>query len=99
MSIDTGHYILPNKALERLFQQDHSDHLLLLRLNCWEFFHCGREHEGEYDTCPAARDPSGNRINRGKNAVGFAGLYLTHSAETADIAFMKKSVLHVKSAT
>jgi len=37
------------------------------KLNCWEFFHCGREQEGDYYTCPAARDTSGDGINSGKN--------------------------------
>ncbi len=36
------------------------------KLNCWEFFHCGREHGGSYHICPAARDRSGEGVNEGK---------------------------------
>ncbi len=34
-----------------------------------------------------------------KIVVEFAGLYLIHFAKKVDIAFMKKDVLHVKSAS
>ncbi len=40
------------------------------KLNCWEYFHCGRELEPEdlsFTICPAARDKTFDGINDGKN--------------------------------
>ncbi|MHB8809385.1 MAG: two-CW domain-containing protein [Desulfobulbaceae bacterium] len=44
---------------------------MMSRMNCWEFFDCGREPEGkkaaEYGVCPAASSSSLNGINDGAN--------------------------------
>ncbi len=41
------------------------------RMNCWEFFECGREkggkNEKEFGTCPAADNTDLNGINDGTN--------------------------------
>jgi tRNA A-37 threonylcarbamoyl transferase component Bud32 len=41
------------------------------KLNCWDYFNCGRELSGdnacEFGVCPAARDQSFDGINSGKN--------------------------------
>lgn len=43
-----------------------------MKLNCWEFKHCGREpggrNNGEQGTCPAATDTRLNRVHGGHNA-------------------------------
>jgi len=44
----------------------------MIKLNCWEITHCGRQPGGdkidEFGICPTAIDKSSNGINNGKNA-------------------------------
>ena len=41
------------------------------RMNCWEFFECGREpggkHENEFGACPAANSTALDGVNDGTN--------------------------------
>ncbi len=43
----------------------------MLKRNCWEIMHCGREQGGantaDFGVCPAATDTSGNGMNEGIN--------------------------------
>lgn len=43
----------------------------MVKMNCWEYFRCGRQPEGknvhDFGVCPASSDHHANGINFGKN--------------------------------